>query len=160
MGEGSRPRVQLPKLLPTLAAKGNIKMKEINFGRAAMLLDIMQKVANVGPMMTSIGGEAGEELKAINEDCKTNGRERADKIRQEEQVAEQQRLQAVADHNAENEKPRGPIQPIDTKPLMPGQPIPGPVGEPSPNDIDRDGIDDSMELEPHQPVGEPIERRL
>lgn len=134
-------------------------MKEIDFERAAMLLDVMQKVANVGPMMMSISGEAGEELKAINEDCKENARERADEIRANEQVAEAQRLEAVKAHDEANAQPRGPIQPPDTRVYVPGQPVPGPIGKPSPTDLNRDGIEDVQEpLEPHAP--EPIERRL
>lgn len=77
-------------------------MKKIDFERAAVLMDVMSKVATVGPLWISIAGEAGEELKAINEDCLANGRERADKIRQEEQVAQQQRLEATADDKPQN----------------------------------------------------------
>lgn len=111
-------------------------MKKIDFERAAMLMDVQQKVANVGVMMASIGGEAGEELKAINADCLENARERAEKIRQEEQVAEQQRLRAAEESAAENDKPRGPIQPAEGQPLAPGLPT------------------------PDHGVAEPIERRL
>lgn len=126
-------------------------MREIDFERASTLLTVMEKCANVGPMMTNISGEAGEELKAINEDCKANARERADKIRAEEQVAEQKRLEAVQAHDEANAQPRGPIQPPDAKPYMPGQPVDRPVGEPSPTDKDRDGIEDSMGYEPNYP---------
>lgn len=134
-------------------------MKEIDFERAATLLDIMQKVANVGPMMTSIAGEAGEELKAINEDCRQNARERAEEIRANEQVAEAQRLEAVKAHDEANAQPRGPIQPPDIQPYVPGQPVPRPVSKPSPTDLNGDGIEDSQEpTEPRAP--EPVERRL
>lgn len=59
-------------------------MKDIDFDRAGMLLDVMAKCVNIGPMMSYIQGEAGEELKAINEDCRQNALERADDRRREE----------------------------------------------------------------------------
>lgn len=59
-------------------------MKDIDFDRAGMLLDVMAKCVNIGPMMSYIQGEAGEELKAINEDCHQNALERADDRRREE----------------------------------------------------------------------------
>lgn len=138
-------------------------MKEIDFNRAGMLLTVMEKCATVGPMMTNISGEAGEELKAINKDCIDNARERADKIRAEEQIAEQKRLEAVRAHDEENAQPRGPIQPPDAKPYMPGQPVDRPVGEPSPTDRNRNGIEDVQEdkafgqRHPQPPI---VERRL
>lgn len=70
-------------------------MKDIDFERAALLMGIMEKQANVSPMLTSISGEASQELKAIAEDCRQNAIERADAIRKEEQVVEQQRLKAA-----------------------------------------------------------------
>lgn len=99
-------------------------MKEIDFDRAALLMGIMEKQANVSPMLTSISGEAAQELKGIAEDCRQNGLERADKIRQEEQVAEAQRLEAVKAQDEENAKPRGPIQPNEPRVYMPGEPDP------------------------------------
>lgn len=133
-------------------------IKKIDFERAAALMDIMQKVAAVSPMMMAISGEAGEELKAINEACKENARERAEEIRQKEQVVEQQRLQEVKAHDTENAKPRGPIQPPDVQPYMPGQPVAIPLGQPSSTDVNRDGVEDSQE--PYTPTNEPIGRRL
>lgn len=123
-------------------------IKKIDFERAGLLLGIMEKVANVGPMMTSISGEAGEELKAINEACKENGRERAEAIRQNEQIAEQQRLRAAEESAVENDKPRGPIQPNEGQPYVPGQPVVDPVDKPAPVTIEA------------RPVIEPVERRL
>lgn len=102
-------------------------MKEIDFERASALLDVMAKVANVGPMFTTLSGEAGEELKGILADCQSNARERADKIRQEEQVAQQQALQASTvianekqpDPNPPNIPSVGPGQPTITSPIKP-----------------------------------------
>lgn len=99
-------------------------MKVIDFERAALLMAIMEKQANVSPMLTSISGAASQELKAIAEDCRQNAIERADAIRKEEQVAEAKRLEAVKEHDAQNAQPRGPIQPAEGQPYMPGQPDP------------------------------------
>lgn len=59
-------------------------MKEIDFERASLLMDVLAKVANVGVMNTPIASEAGLELQQINEDCRQNALERADQRRQEE----------------------------------------------------------------------------
>lgn len=96
-------------------------MNDIDFERAILLMSIMEKQANVSPMLTSISGEAAEELKGIAEDCRQNATERAARIRQEEQVAEQHRLEAI-------EADKEPINP-DPKPqpaqvYMPGEPDP------------------------------------
>lgn len=96
-------------------------MNDIDFERAALLMDIMQKQAGVSPMLTSISGEAAEELKGIAEDCRQNAMERADAIRKEEQVAEVQRLEAVK----ANVEPLNPDpQPQPAQVYMPGQPDP------------------------------------
>lgn len=70
-------------------------MKEIDFNRASLLLDVVAKVTNIGPMNQPILGEAQAELKEIVADCESNRNERADKIRAEEQVAAQKALQAA-----------------------------------------------------------------
>lgn len=87
-------------------------MKEIDFDRALLLMNIMEKQANVSPMLTSVSGEAAEELKGIAEDCRQNAFERADKIRSEEQVAAQKRLEAVKAEEATNTE-GNTKQPID-----------------------------------------------
>lgn len=133
-------------------------MNDIDFERAVLLMSIMEKQANVSPMLTSISGEAAEELKGIAEDCRQNATERARRIREEEQVAEQHRLEAVKAHDEQNAQPRGPVQPAEGQPLAPGLPVPGPVGEPSPTGQNRDGIEDVQEpfvghAEPNPVVG-------
>lgn len=109
-------------------------MKEIDFERAAMLMDIVSKVASVSPMLTNISGEAGEELKAIQADCQSNARERADKIRQEEQVAQQQALQAA--EVVANEKQPNP-NPPNIPSTGPGQPTVAPTTTNPPLPVDR-----------------------
>lgn len=122
-------------------------IKKIDFERAALLMDIMQKQAGVSPMLTTISGEAAEELKGIAEDCRLNGVERADRIRKEEQIAEQKRLEAV-------EAAKEPINP-DPKPqpaqvLMPGEPDPNVRSEDvrargTNKDKNADGLEDVQE---------------
>lgn len=99
-------------------------MKEIDFERAQLLMSIMEKQANVSPMLTSVSGEAAQELKGIAEDCRQNAAERADKIRQEEQIAEAHRLEAAQADAEQNNKPRGPVQPAEGRVYMPGEPDP------------------------------------
>lgn len=138
--------------------------KEIDFERAMMLMSIMEKQANVSPMLTSISGEAAQELKGIAEDCRQNGAERADAIRKEEQVAEAQRLEAVRAHDEENAKPRGTIQPSGPQVYMPGEPDPNVRSEDvrpkgTSEDKNANGIADAQE----QPVAETapiVDRRV
>lgn len=90
-------------------------MKDIDFDRAALLFNIMEKAATVGPMMSSISGEAGEELKHINEDCRQNALERADERRREEadRIAAEQQLHA--EQNADEVGVLEEPEPIDPR---------------------------------------------
>lgn len=75
-------------------------MKEIDFDRALMLMEVMARVANVAPMSSNIAGEASLELTAINNDCKENALERAKERADEEArnvAARQQELSAQTD---------------------------------------------------------------
>lgn len=45
----------------------DINTKEIDFGRAAQLLDVVHQCAGVGPKLTSLGGAAMVELTKIND---------------------------------------------------------------------------------------------
>lgn len=122
-------------------------MKDIDFERAALLMGIMEKQVNVSPMLTSISGEASQELKEIAEDCRQNAAERAAQIREEEQVAEQQRLEAVK----ANAEPLNPDpQPQPAQQYMPGEPDPnirsGGVGtRATEKDQNADGLEDVQE---------------
>lgn len=138
-------------------------IKKIDFERAGLLMDIMAKVATVGEMNNSIAGEAGEELKAINEDCRLNGVERADKIRKEEQAAEQKRLEAAK----ANVEPLNPDpQPQPTQVYMPGEPDPnvrsGGVGtRATEKDQNADGLEDVQEpFVGHAEAAPIIDRRV
>lgn len=99
-------------------------MKEIDFERAAMLLDVIAKVTNVGPMNQPILGEAQQELKAIVADCESNRAERADKIRAEEQVAAQKKLDAAVDTGpkVDPQPPKTPIFP-NPMPIVTDKPV-------------------------------------
>lgn len=52
-------------------------MMTVNLDRAAVLLDVMQKVANVGPMFTAIAGRAGDELKTMNDEILEENKKKA-----------------------------------------------------------------------------------
>lgn len=82
-------------------------MNDIDFQHANLLLDVIAKVANIGPMNQAIAGEAQQELKVILAECEENRKERAEQIRAEEHAAEQQRLSAV-----EEDKPSKPFRPL------------------------------------------------
>lgn len=122
-------------------------MREIDFERAMLLMGILEKQASVSPMLTSISGEASQELKEIAEDCRQNALERADAIRKEEQVAEQQRLEAVK----ANTEPLNPDpQPQPAQVYMPGEPDPNvrsaDVGtRATDKDQNADGLEDVQE---------------
>lgn len=53
-------------------------MNDIDFERAAVLMDVMAKVVNVAPHNQSILGEAGQELSVIEAECRENALERAE----------------------------------------------------------------------------------
>lgn len=65
----------------------------IDLNRAAMLLDVMQKVANVGPMFTALGGRAGDELKAMNDEVLEDNKKKA-KAENAKALAEADRVAA------------------------------------------------------------------
>jgi len=67
-------------------------MKEIDFERAAVLLDVVAKCATVGPMYTSLSGMAGLELKEMNDAALENAKE----IAAEREAKERDRLEAEA----------------------------------------------------------------
>lgn len=88
-------------------------MNKIDFERAGMLLDVVAKCVNIGPMMSSIQGEAGEELKAINDACRENALERAND-RAAEEVARVQhqgvQLKAAEEVEADDGEDDTPIK--------------------------------------------------
>lgn len=135
-------------------------MNDIDFERAVVLMDAMAKQVTVSPMMTAIFGEASEELKEINRLAKENADERAQKVREEEQIAQQQKLEAQQADQEENERQ----QPVVSKPvppsIMPGQPTTIlDDGEPSLTDKDGDGIEDSMQTPPPAKPTIPLSQR-
>lgn len=69
----------------------------IDLNRAAVLLDVMQKVANVGPMFTAIAGRAGDELKAMNDEILEENRKKAEaeKAKASEAAAKEQRTREL-----------------------------------------------------------------
>lgn len=123
-------------------------MKEVDFERALMLMSVQEKCAATGVMMTSIAGEAGEELKEINESCRQNALERADETRRKEMdrvVAEQAKLRNAAEGEGHDNVVDNLGAVPNAQPYMPGQPVPPHDAAASPTDHDGDGLDDSMD---------------
>lgn len=54
---------------------------KFDFERAAMLLNIMKQVADIGPMWSTISSEAGDELKSMNDDLVDERKARAERDR-------------------------------------------------------------------------------
>lgn len=54
---------------------------DFDFERASMLLNIMQQVANIGPMWSEMAGEAGDELKSMVEELRDTRKIRAERER-------------------------------------------------------------------------------
>lgn len=74
-------------------------MNEVDFERAAMLLDVIAK-GSADPVAANIVGEAREELREINEVARENAIERAN-----ERAAEEAKRQQAAALALKGEKP-------------------------------------------------------
>lgn len=138
-------------------------MNKIDFERANTLMSIISQQVNVSPMMTSIAGEASEELKEINRLAKENADERAEKIRQEETVASQRRLEA---QRRDQENGDGETRPLTNKPnpippYQPGQPVDRPEDKATAEDKNASGAADSIEGQVQTPTPTPaVTRKL
>lgn len=100
-------------------------MNDIDYERAALLMDIQSKVANISPLNTAIAGEAAAELKEINEEAKENAVERAEEAKRIE--AEEAEQAAIRQREAEDEVKRNENELAKrpyVEPIAPGQPIP------------------------------------
>lgn len=97
------------------------EVPEIDLDRAAALLGLVEKCANIGPMMSYIAGEAGEELKEINEQCRQRALARADVIRRQEAEAGQAR-QLELQQAQEQEQANKEFDPAPTGPQLEGAP--------------------------------------
>ena len=75
----------------------------INYERTLLLLSVIEKCAGT-PTLNSIAGIAGVELYATNEEAKSALAERAEKIREEEQIAQQKALAEAEEANAAAEE--------------------------------------------------------
>lgn len=93
---------------------------DIDFGRAANLMDVVQKVATVAPAYTALSGVAMMELKEYNETAQDYLNKIAQLRLAEEQDAaaarEQERLAAES-------KPVKPFTPVTLDPLNPSEPV-------------------------------------
>jgi len=114
--------------------EATIGMKEIDafdFGRAGMLMSIMEKVANVGVKSTAIGGLAAAALNEMNEEAKAIARRRAEEFAKAEAAAAQKlaieqrkREEAEAEEQEEAQKvnlhPQPPVaRAIPSRPTTP-----------------------------------------
>lgn len=139
-------------------------MNKIDFERAALLMDMQQKVANVSPMNTGILAEANFELKEIEGAARENQRERAEEFRAKEAEAQAERDEKQRAHqeelnrNAQDVKPVGPR----AQPVMPGEPVDRVPEDEVNTDEDNDGVADEDEVlvddapaRPPFPAGDP-----
>lgn len=105
----------------------------IDFGRAATLMDVVQKVASVVPAYTALSSAAMNELKEMQdvalEEQMELGRQRL-KAEQEEAARITEHNQAAADEQAKAEakqkaiadaRNRNPVKPINVKPGEPDE---------------------------------------
>lgn len=106
---------------------------KINFEHAAMLLDVVQKVASVAPQYTALSSAAMNELKEMQDVAAQEqvelGRQRL-KAEQEEAARIDAHNQKAADEQAAAEakqkaiadaKNRNPVKPINVKPGEPDE---------------------------------------
>ena len=87
----------------------------INFERAVTLLTVIEKCA-ANPSFSSIGGEAGIELTAMNKIAIAHANERAAKAKADKVAADFQ-AQQEADHRAAADLPR--VIPAKSIPIFP-----------------------------------------
>lgn len=124
------------------------EIPNIDFGRAATLMDVVQKVAGVAPAFTALSSVAMGELKEMNEAAQEYlnelGRER---LRAEQEAAAKLNAenQAAAEEQARIDEDRRRQQAVAVKPItvMPGEPNPLPEIEKR---------QESMEPDPEAPV--------
>lgn len=101
------------------------KTDDIDFGRIAMLMDVVAKVSTVAPMNTSISSAAMAELKDINEElAQRAAKAGAEKLKEDQARAakltqENQRRADEEAAEAERLKSRPQMKPIN---VMPGEP--------------------------------------
>lgn len=90
----------------------DVDTDKIDFGRCAMLLDVVHKCATVGPKLTSLGNAAMTELTKLNDTIKVAAQEaelERRRVEAEEQVAAQAKANAEAE--AEDDAMAKPIAP-------------------------------------------------
>lgn len=87
--------------------EATIGMSEIDgfdFARAAMLMGVIEKVANVAPKCTAILGLATVALNEMHEEAKEIGRRRSDEITRLEAQAQQKRAEEERERQEEAER--------------------------------------------------------
>ncbi len=86
------------------AAVGMEEIDNFDFERAAMLMGVMEKCANIGVKSTSIGGLAAAALNEMNEEAKAIARRRTEALADLERRVAMARAEKQAEREAEEAK--------------------------------------------------------
>lgn len=133
---------------------------KIDFGRAAVLMDVVQKVAGVSPAYMALSGAAMNELKEMNDVAIAEQRELGQRRLREEQEAaakinEHNRIEAekqakIDAEIAERTAASNAVKPIT---VVPGEPVP---------DVIREATGEADDPTPHEveDLGAPVQRRV
>lgn len=121
--------------------------KDIDFGRAAMLLSVVKDCAGVGPQLTAIGAAAMHELVDMNKDlADRQANAGKEKLRAEQERASElnAKAQADAEKQAQFEDDQRKLAAKTPEPIVvkPDQPVPPQVAEdrpPYPSNQDETG---------------------
>lgn len=112
------------------ATLGMTEIDGFDFERAAMLMSIMEKVANVAPKSSALSGLAAAALNEMNEEAKEIARRRAEEFAKAEAKAQAEAIVAAKQEqarqdeaNAEGEVHLDPAPPDDELRLHPAQPV-------------------------------------
>lgn len=94
---------------------------DIDYGRIATLLDVVQKIATIAPRHTYISGMAMDEINALNDEAKEwVVEEGKQKLAREQEAA----ARINADNAAENERLAPKVIPAKSfETVAPGQPV-------------------------------------
>lgn len=95
----------------------------IDFERAAVFMDVVQKVAHVAPAYTALSGVAMGKLKEYNDVAQTYLNELGKQRLAEEQAAAARINEEVAKQAKENQPKAIPANALQLKSPMPGEPV-------------------------------------
>lgn len=131
-----------------------------NLERAAMLLDIVQKVASVAPAYTALSSIAMAELKEMNQ----SAQEHLNKLGQQRLAAEQEAAAELSRQNAKAAKEQAEIDARNAERNAQPRPITIMPGEPVPNAVRKQVGEIDQETDtpqfPEEPESAPVTRRV